>query len=144
MSKIDHKEILREIGEIEKALGEKYGCHIRLTVSLRKKGLEELVEVVNKVFQMVKPFYFEVNTNNLGIRKKDRNAYLVIFRGIYYKLARECGHTLEDTGVAIGVDHATVLHGMRKINKLLEEEDIKSTSYFALVQKELGVLNLPS
>jgi chromosomal replication initiation ATPase DnaA len=63
------------------------------------------------------------------ITSRDRHGYIVDARQMYFYLAVKDGWTLEATGDFIGLNHATVLSGKRKVENALEVRDTRITAY---------------
>jgi Bacterial dnaA protein helix-turn-helix len=61
------------------------------------------------------------------VKKRDRYRELVICRHLFYYLAKYFyGAKLKQIGAVTGVDHATVIHGIKLVNNLIDigDEDV--------------------
>ena len=78
-------------------------------------------------------------TSNIDISKKNRKKHNVISRQIYYKLCKELTNSsLEDIGLNINRDHATVINGLN--NFKLDVKDNYLTIYnnlFIILKEKL-------
>ena len=54
----------------------------------------------------------------IKIKSKSRKREVVLYRQCCFKVARLQGFSLKTIGKAFGVDHATVLYGIKCINKI--------------------------
>jgi len=64
--------------------------------------------------------YIEVYFNVEDISIKSRQANLVMYRYLFYKLSKECtGDTLQQIGKAVNRDYTTVIAGLRVFPNLL-------------------------
>jgi len=70
-----------------------------------------------------------INTINatleVNIRSKSRKREIVYSRFIFYRLMRNKNHSLEKIGSFLDKDHATVIHGLKQFDNLIEYEDFK-------------------
>jgi len=75
--------------------------------------------------------------SNDDFTKKSAKRHLVFLRWIYYKIAREnTSFSLQAIGEYIGWNHATVLHGLKKIDD--ELKDLHLNSIYQRCLKELN------
>jgi len=95
--------------------------------------LNELEIIVNGVYKREFPDIPNVE----GIRSKKRLFTTIMFRYIFYKIAREMGYPLTVIGKYLGFDHATVLHGTRCINNLLETNEPRCIKFYNHVRYEV-------
>jgi hypothetical protein len=95
--------------------------------------LNELEIIVNNVYKREFPDIPNVE----GIRSKKRLFTIIMFRYIFYKIAREMGYPLMVIGKYLGFDHATVLHGTRCINNLLETNEPRYIKFYNHVRNEV-------
>jgi hypothetical protein len=77
--------------------------------------LSEIIRIVNNQLYVNNSKYFP-----LGIRTKGRDKVLVLYRYIYYTIARNLSYTLKEIAESVNKNHASVLHGIRQIKNLLE------------------------
>jgi hypothetical protein len=90
--------------------------------------LEELENMMNAHCRKV---YADLETwCQHGIRTRHRKREIVLYRQIFYYIARKMGYGLSFTGDYLGFDHATVLHGSRTIENLLDAGDHNATKLF--------------
>jgi len=58
-----------------------------------------------------------------GVKTKARRRRVVLYRQIGFKLLRDMGLSHEKIGKAFDISHATVIHGVKSLNNLLETND---------------------
>lgn len=87
----------------------------KLDKSIRSIPLSEIIRIVNNKLFVDNPKYFP-----LGIKTKGRDKVLVLYRYIYFVIARNLKYGLKEIAESVDKDHATVLHGIKQIKNLLE------------------------
>ena len=65
----------------------------------------------------------------VDIRSKTRKRKVVYSRFIFFHLMRNKNFSLEKIGSFLGKDHATVIHGLKQFDNLIEYEDFKEQYY---------------
>lgn len=107
----------REIAAFQAAFLKRFGILPEVYLApiqgrIRRLDLYELVRTVEEVVDRKK--------YKAGIRTRCRKRDLVLTRQIYFQIARTMGYHVTEIGEAIGYNHASVIHGIRMINNLLE------------------------
>ena len=59
----------------------------------------------------------------IGIRNPTRLRHVVIHRQIYYKIAYELGYSYSVIGRQLSKNHATVIHGIKHLDTMIEVKD---------------------
>jgi len=65
------------------------------------------------------------DTLNVDIRSKTKKRKVVYSRFIFYHLMRNKNFSLQKIGSFLGKDHATVIHGLKQFENLIQYEDFK-------------------
>lgn len=97
----------------------KFGCTplVKYKVGLRHFNsitLKELLYIINIKLNEKSPEHLPN-----GIATKCRYRYIVEYRQMYFKIAKEMGFGVIDIGQSIGYNHATVIHGANNVKNLL-------------------------
>lgn len=95
--------------------------------------LTELESLVNKVYKTYFPDIYTVE----GVRSKTRLFNTVMFRYIFYSAARQMGYPLTVIAKYLGFNHATVLHGIRAVENLIETNEPRLVKYYNIVRYEI-------
>lgn len=98
-----------------------------------KLTLDELRTVINDIFKQNFP---DIYTDE-GMMLKTRKQLPILYRHLFYKIAREVGYTFKDIGRFAGFNHATILHAVKRISDLLEIKDAEVTRNYNLVKNEI-------
>ena len=69
--------------------------------------LNEIFDCVNEQYKLIEP--------NGSIENKSRDGIVILYRSIYYKIAKDFGYSLSSIGSLTSQDHSTVLHGLKKV-----------------------------
>ncbi len=69
--------------------------------------LNQIFDCVNEQYQLIEP--------NGSIENRNRDGILILYRAIYYKIAKDFGYTLTSIGSLTSQNHATILHGIKKV-----------------------------
>lgn len=126
-----YKEIFALIEAHRLQIEVEYGVSLQLDVKLNVVSLEVLEELINRVMAKYYPEYDgELGSNN-------RKPTLVMFRSIFFYFAREYGYTTSASGKHVGRDHATAIHGMKKLETKLSKNSVKYTTYFNLCKEAI-------
>lgn len=80
--------------------------------------LTEMIKVIDADLKHKHP-----DTYPNGVRSKNRVKTLVLRRQILFKMGREMGLNFEYIAKEFDLDHATIIHGVKTINNLLDTED---------------------
>jgi len=111
------------------------------TVSLNSKSffvpqltLEQLKSLINSVFKKTFP---DIYTEE-GMFYKTRKQLPILYRHLFYKIAREIGYTLTDIGRYSSFNHATILYAERRVCELLEIRDPEITKNYNLIKNEIN------
>lgn len=97
-----------------------------------KITLEQLIDVANDVLRH-DPEYVEGHT----IQTKSRMRYLVLYRQCVFRLGFEAGYGSTIIGLSCNHSHATVIHGARIFQELLETKDKQTISILKCIEYEL-------
>lgn len=85
--------------------------------------MEEIKKIVEK--------HFETN-----IQESNRKFINVVARGCYYKIARESlGISYQRIGYTLNKNHATVMHGIKMINDLIDTDKQFKLTWQELINK---------
>lgn len=98
-----------------------------------KLTLDQLRILINDSFKESFP---DVYTTE-GMMLQTRKQLPILYRHIFFKIAREIGYTLKDIGRYAGFNHATVLHAVRRISDLLDIKDAEVTRNYNLIKNEI-------
>lgn len=105
----------------------KYG--ITPYVSINTKGhyngklcLEELLDIVNKVFEV----HVGVKYQD-GVFSQSRKREVVTYRHAFCKISYSLGYKLKAIAEFINKNHATVIHSIRNVDNLLKSNDFEMT-----------------
>jgi ATPase involved in DNA replication initiation len=63
----------------------------------------------------------------VALRTKNRNTYRVAARQLFCYYARLSGYSLKVAGTFLCIDHATVLHGSRRVKEMKDTDEIFKT-----------------
>ena len=101
----------------------KFGCTplVKYKIGLRyfnSLSLDDLLHIINTKLRERTPFDLPE-----GIATKSRQRHIVEYRHMYFKFAKDMGFGLCTTGRSIGFNHATVVHGAKSINDLLDAKN---------------------
>ena len=105
----------------------KYGITPYVSISTKghyngKLSLQELLEIVNKVF--------EDNVNvkyQDGVFSHSRKREVVTYRHAFCKISYSLGYKLKSIAEFINKNHATVIHSIRNVDNLLKSHDFEMT-----------------
>lgn len=126
-----YKEIFDLIEAHRLQIEVEYGVSLQLYVKLNVISLELLEELINRVMKRDFPQY------DGWLGKETRKTEVVMFRSIFFFFAREYGYTTSASGKHVGRDHATVIHGMNKLETKLSKNSVKYTKYFNLCKEAI-------
>jgi len=87
--------------------------------------LSEMISVVDTDLLAMFP-----NLYKGGLRSKSRKRDLVLRRQVLCVLGRDMGLNLSIIGKELNIDHATVIHGIKNINSLLDTGNTEATRVF--------------
>jgi len=90
-------------------------------------GLEQLQEYLD-------PFMPTEFGKRLTLRSRSRSRTIVDIRFIYYFLARSMGYSLSTISRSLGMDHTSVIHGLRTFKNLYETSDLFREKYSNIVK----------
>ena len=111
----------------------------------KKLNLAEMISIVDLDIKAKQP-----DTYPEGLRTKSRRRELVLRRQILYKMGRTAGLTFEQIAIEFGMDHASVIHGVKVVNALgdtadkevakvtMEIEDLIKLYYFEKYGKDIS------
>lgn len=98
-----------------------------------KLKLDELKTLMDEAFKNNYPGDYPKN----GMMEKTRKQLTILFRHIFYKIAREIGYTFTDIGKFSGYNHATILHAVNRVSDLLDIKDAEVCRNYKLVKNEI-------
>lgn len=97
-------------------------------------ALEELRLIIDEIFKKNFP---DIHTDE-AMLGKTRKQTPILYRHIFYKIARELGYTFKDIGRFSGFNnHATILHAVKRISNLLEVKDPEVITNYNLIKNEI-------
>lgn len=98
-----------------------------------KEGSLERAETFRKLIK---------KTHQINIKKKSRKGDIIKYRRFFYKFMVEvCEEKITRTGSYLGQNHATVLHALSKLNKILAKKLSEREEYETLKASVLGVFH---
>ena len=95
-----------------------------------------LIEIETIIEGMYQSHFPELYTKK-SLRSRCRISTVVMFRFLFFKIAREMYYPLKAIGQFMGYNHASVLHAVKAIDNLLETKDSKTIKYYNLVKYEI-------
>jgi len=72
-----------------------------------------------------------------GLRTRSRKRDLVLLRQCVYKISRNQSYGLDMIGDYYGYDHATVIHGVRVIDNLIDSKNIDVINTMNMLENQL-------
>lgn len=76
------------------------------------------------------------NHFQLNISEKSRRFDLVFARACYFKICRDLtNNSYQKIGSSLGKNHATVMHGIKTLNDLIETDKDLQNRYYTLLNK---------
>lgn len=76
------------------------------------------------------------NHFQLDISEKSRRFDLVFARACYFKICRDLtNNSYQKIGSSLGKNHATVMHGIKTLNDLIETDKDLQNRYYTLLNK---------
>lgn len=137
-TKIDHKELLRDVEIAEKQLGEKHGCKIEIRLKVYNRSIDMIIEACNVVYRRFNP------NGYLDIRVETKQKDVVMFRQIACYILFKSGYSLATIGKRVRLDHSTVYHSKSKIENRLKKQNSIVKEYIELVEFEIETKLLSS
>ena len=155
MFKEDILEMTNEIQKFKNGFESKYGKNINILVSEKSQMLfnikqwddeieamkgahqEKTIEIVEKlVLSTMRTLYPEFRGwRTLG--KECRKREFVIFKQLFCYICNKMGFTLQYTGDHINKHHASVLHGIRQAQSLLDIGDIMFCEAYSKLKENI-------
>ncbi len=81
--------------------------------------LNEIYEICNNIYKQDSPIYVG---KEQGLKVKSRDRITVLYRQVYFKLARNMSYPLAYVSGMVNKHHSTVIHGIKLIDELLESD----------------------
>lgn len=98
-----------------------------------KLKLDDLSTLINDVFSYNHPEEY----HEKGLLEKTRKQTTVLYRHIFYRIAREIGYTFHDIGKYTGFNHATIINGVNRINDFLNIKDEQVCKNYKIIKNEI-------
>lgn len=114
-----NQAIIEEIAAFEASLRKKYNKEITLTADIRRFSMHQLAEVINNYFKSTHPLSYPEN----GISNPTKSMQVVLFRQIFFKIARAERYSTSALGDFVGKEHSSVVTSTRQFEKLLMAKD---------------------
>jgi hypothetical protein len=137
-NKLDVKKIKKTDNQLFKKLKNQRLENIEMFIKQFKTDFESLYDTTPVVIYTLKDevtypislnelekicdAFIEPNSK-LHIREKNRKRNIVIARHIFFYIAYKMGYTTTYLGEYLGWDHASVIHGKKSVNNLLDIND---------------------
>jgi hypothetical protein len=112
--------------------------HVTYSISkqpLQRVSLNKLFDLVNEMLldeiRECDPIYESVKLN--GIKLVSRKRIIVLYRQTFMSIANDIGYGSTTLSRFLGFDHATVIHGCRKIKDLVDIKDPETVLIYTQV-----------
>lgn len=134
MNKI--KSAKRDVDLFKEWFNKKYGVNPRIIYTFPSKrplhSLRELIDIINQIIKN-NPYEYDAECGDIEI--PSREEMIVLYRHLYFYIAHNWGYKLIDIGRGLRKTkhHATVLHGIRRIEEQIEIGDKKVITKLNLV-----------
>lgn len=81
-------------------------------------SVKESIHTLNEIYNVVnEAFKLKEKQDDISISDINREPSFVLYRNIYFSIARDHGYSLNSIGKLVNKDHATVYHGCKCISE---------------------------